>query len=140
MPGRVTIRRRSFGGTGSDSMKPILLLNDETENVRLALEEVTSGGMARHESEARAGCNCDRWGHPYAGCLDRKKNKRSPRSNFISIQTASLIDGISNRIHRCGDDDSLCLDHRSLPTERVIARRRDLGCDRQTATFSPPSE
>jgi hypothetical protein len=54
-------------------MKPILLLNDETEIVRLTLEEVTSGGMARYESEARAGCNCDRWGHPCAGCLDRKK-------------------------------------------------------------------
>ena len=54
-------------------MKPILLLNDETEIVRLMLEEVTSGGIAGHESEARAGCNCDRWGHPRAGYLDRKK-------------------------------------------------------------------
>jgi hypothetical protein len=73
MPSRVTIRRHSFGRTGSDSMKPILLLNDEPEIVRLMLEKVTSGGMAGHESEARAGCNCDRWGHPCAGCLDRKK-------------------------------------------------------------------
>jgi hypothetical protein len=54
-------------------MKPILLLNDEPEIVRPMLEEAASGGMAGHESEARAGCNCDRWGHPCASYLDRKK-------------------------------------------------------------------
>jgi hypothetical protein len=53
-------------------MKPILLLNDEPEIVRLMLEEVTSGGMAGHKSEARAGCNCDRWGHPWPGCDERE--------------------------------------------------------------------
>jgi hypothetical protein len=61
----------------SDSMKPTLLLNDEPEIVRLLLEEVTSHGMAVRENEARAGCNCDRWGHPCAGCLDRKKPKEA---------------------------------------------------------------
>ena len=35
-------------------MKPILLLNDEPETVRLMSGEVTSGGVAVRESEARA--------------------------------------------------------------------------------------
>jgi hypothetical protein len=56
-------------------MKPVLLLSDEPETVRLMLEEVTSGRVAVRESEARAGCNCDRWGHPCAGCLDPQKNQ-----------------------------------------------------------------
>ena len=58
-------------------MKPILLLNDEPETMRLMLEEVTFGGVAVRESEARAGCNCDRWGHPCAGCLERNEPKKA---------------------------------------------------------------
>ena len=69
-------------------MKPILLLSDEPETVRLMLKEVTSAGVAVRESEARAGCNCDRWGHPCAGCLDRKKPNESRRSDFTTSQTA----------------------------------------------------
>jgi hypothetical protein len=68
-------------------MKPTLLLNDEPETVRLMLKEVTSAGVAVRESEARAGYNCDRWGHPCAGCLDRKPSE-SRRSDFITSQTA----------------------------------------------------
>jgi hypothetical protein len=66
-----TSRRNTFENSRSDSMKPTLLLNDEPEIVRLILEEVTSDGMAVRENEARAGCNCDRWGHPCSGCVDR---------------------------------------------------------------------
>jgi hypothetical protein len=68
-------------------MKRTLLLNDEPETVRLMLKELTSGGMAVRENEARAGCNCDRWGHPCAGYLDRKKLNESRRSDFITKQT-----------------------------------------------------
>jgi hypothetical protein len=59
-------------------MKPTLLLNDEPETVKLMLKEIT--GAAVRKSKARAGCNCDRWGHP---CLDRKKTNED-RSNFIT--------------------------------------------------------
>ena len=52
-------------------MKTILLLNDEAQTARLILKEVASGELAFHESEARAGCNCDRWGHPCPGCVER---------------------------------------------------------------------
>ena len=53
-------------------MTPILLLSDEPETVRLMFTEVTSGGVAVRESEPRAGCNCDRWGHPCPGCDERE--------------------------------------------------------------------
>jgi hypothetical protein len=52
-------------------MKATLLLNDEPETVRLMLKEITSGGVVVRESEWLAGCNCDRWGHPCPGCLER---------------------------------------------------------------------
>jgi hypothetical protein len=70
-------------------MKPILLLNDEPDTVRLMLTEVTSDGVAVRESEAHAGCNCDRWGHPCAECLEPNKTKGSQRSDFITSQTAT---------------------------------------------------
>ena len=57
-------------------MKPTLFLSDEPETVKLMLEEVTSGGSALREREAHVECNCDRWGHPCAGCHNgRKQNK-----------------------------------------------------------------
>ena len=52
-------------------MKTTLLLTNEAETTRLMFGEVTSGGVAVRESEAHAGCNCDRWGHPCPGCVDR---------------------------------------------------------------------
>jgi hypothetical protein len=52
-------------------MKPTLLLNDEPVTVRLMLKEVTLGGVAVRESEPGTGCNCDRWGHPCPGCVER---------------------------------------------------------------------
>ena len=54
-------------------MKPTFLLSDEPETMRLMLQEVTSGDVAVPESEARAGCNCDRWDHPCPGCLEHNK-------------------------------------------------------------------
>jgi hypothetical protein len=51
-------------------MRPTLLLNDEPETTRLMLKEVTFGELAVGEREARAGCNCDRWGHPCAACVN----------------------------------------------------------------------
>jgi hypothetical protein len=65
-------------------MKPILLLSDEPETVRLMLEEVASGGVAVCESEARAGCNCDRWGHPRAGCLNPQKKQTKADARISS--------------------------------------------------------
>jgi hypothetical protein len=68
-------------------MKPTLFLSDEPETMRLMLEEVTSDGMAVRKSEARAGCNCDRWGHPCPGCV----NRNVPPEATISSQVKSEV-------------------------------------------------
>jgi hypothetical protein len=61
-------------------MKPILLLSDEPETVRLMLEQVTSGRVAVRESEARAIAIA---GAIHAqGVSIRKKTKRKPTLRF----------------------------------------------------------
>jgi hypothetical protein len=62
-------------------MKTTLLLSDEAETVRPMLTEVTSGGVTVAESEAGAGCNCDRWGHPVRG-VSSAINPRKPTLRF----------------------------------------------------------
>ena len=61
-------------------MKTSLLLNDEPETTRLLLKQVAFVESARLESEGRAGCNCDRWGHPCSGCAERtiRTEKETP--------------------------------------------------------------
>jgi hypothetical protein len=69
-------------------MKPTFLLSDEPETMRLMLQEVTSGDVAVPESEARAGCNCDRWGHPCPGCLEHNKPEEADAPISSAIKTA----------------------------------------------------
>ena len=69
-------------------MKPTLLLSDEPETVMLMLRNVTSGDVAVPESGARAGCNCDRWGHPCRGCLEHNKRERADAPISSAIKTA----------------------------------------------------
>jgi hypothetical protein len=52
-------------------MKTTLLLNDEPKTTRLLLKEVAFAESAARESACLAGCNCDRWGHPCSGCVER---------------------------------------------------------------------
>ena len=52
-------------------MKNTLLLTDEAETTRLMLNDVAFEELAVRETKAHAGCNCDRWGHPCPGCVDR---------------------------------------------------------------------
>ena len=50
-------------------MKTILLLHNEaTQPMRNALP----AKIPICETEAVAGCNCDRWGHPCPGCNERE--------------------------------------------------------------------
>jgi hypothetical protein len=70
MPSLATSERRSFGSTGSDSMKPTLLLSDEAETTKLTLKDVAFDELPERDAEAHAGCNCDRWGHPCPGCVN----------------------------------------------------------------------
>jgi hypothetical protein len=49
-------------------MKTTLFLDDETVQAKLLLLENPAPTEAPvHETEAVAGCNCDRWGHPCPG-------------------------------------------------------------------------
>lgn len=73
-------------------MTPTLLLNDEPETVRLMLTAVRSGGVAVRESEARAGCNCDRWGHPCPVCDERE----------AQMKAQVAISSPSKELSRCG--------------------------------------
>jgi hypothetical protein len=52
-------------------MKPTLLLSDEPETTRLMLNDVEFDELPVRDFEPHAGCNCDRWGHPCPGCLNR---------------------------------------------------------------------
>jgi hypothetical protein len=55
----------------SNAMKTILLLNDEIAPARPQLANLAPGPMTARESEGTPGCNCDRWGHPCPGCVER---------------------------------------------------------------------
>ena len=68
-------------------MKSTLLLTDEAETNRLMLKDVAFDELPVRDTEAHAGCNCDRWGHPCLGSLERKKTNQRRRSNFITSQT-----------------------------------------------------
>ena len=53
-------------------MKAALLLNDESNTARLMLQGIAFDPVKVLETEAVAGCNCDRWGHPCPGCGERE--------------------------------------------------------------------
>ena len=71
MPSRGSSERRSLGSGGSDSMKPTLLLSDEAKKTRLMLKDGAFAELPVRDTEAHLGCNCDRWGHPCPGCVNR---------------------------------------------------------------------
>jgi hypothetical protein len=51
-------------------MKTTRLLNDETRPAKLMLRNIATTKVIVREAEAVAGCNCDRWDHPCAGCVE----------------------------------------------------------------------
>jgi hypothetical protein len=53
-------------------MKTSLLLHDETNRAMQLLQDAVSTKVPFGEIKAVAGCNCDRWGHPWPGCDERK--------------------------------------------------------------------
>jgi hypothetical protein len=53
-------------------MKMTPLLSDKPETASLMLKGVASGELQVRQSQERAGCNCDRWGHPCSGCVEHK--------------------------------------------------------------------
>jgi hypothetical protein len=53
-------------------MKTILLLHDEATQPTQLLRSALPAKFPVRETEAVAGCNCDRWGHPCPGCNERE--------------------------------------------------------------------
>ncbi len=68
-------------------MKSTQLLTDEAKTNRLMLNDVAFDELPLRNTGARAGCNCDRWGHPCPGCIDRYIIPKSEDSDFITSQT-----------------------------------------------------
>ena len=68
-------------------MKATLLLTDEAETTRQMLKDVAFDELAVRDTEAQAGCNCDRWGHPCPGCVNYDDHTQSGDSGFITSQT-----------------------------------------------------
>jgi hypothetical protein len=70
-------------------MKATLLLSDEAEKARLMLKDVAFDALRVRDTEAHAGCNCDRWGHPCPRRLERNIPSGTGDSDLITSQTAS---------------------------------------------------
>ena len=60
-------------------MKTILFLSDEAVQTNLLLENPAPTEAPVHETEAVAGCNCDRWGHPWSDCGHSKVELKGER-------------------------------------------------------------
>lgn len=52
-------------------MKTILLLHDEARRPTHLLQNAVPARVPIREIETVASCNCDRWGHPWPGCVER---------------------------------------------------------------------
>jgi hypothetical protein len=52
-------------------MKTTLWLTNEAETTRLMLNDLAFNELPVRDTEAHAGCNFDRWGHPCPRCVDR---------------------------------------------------------------------
>jgi hypothetical protein len=63
-------------------MNTTLLLTDEVETGRLMLKHVAFDGLAVRDTEAHAGCNCDRWGHPRLGVRRPRHHNPKRRLRF----------------------------------------------------------
>jgi hypothetical protein len=67
-------------------MKTILLLYDEAGRPTHLLQNAVPARVPIREIETIASCNCDRWGHPCPGCIERVVVQ--PKPDFpISIPT-----------------------------------------------------
>jgi len=58
-------------------MKTTFLLKDEPIRPRQLLQERVPTKLPLRKSEAVAGCNCDRWGHPCPGCSERNTQPKA---------------------------------------------------------------
>ena len=70
-------------------MKTILLLHDENRLPKPRFQNVASSKVAQRASAGTSGCNCDRWGHPYA---DRVEHNVQVQPNLSTPGSARFCD------------------------------------------------
>jgi hypothetical protein len=77
-------------------MKTTLLLDDESGPAKLLLRDVAPAKRPLRETEAVAGCNCDRWGHPCPNCIEHNVQ---PNAEFPSSTRAKQTRSF-NAVHQ----------------------------------------
>jgi hypothetical protein len=86
IPSRAVAAAITFKHTRSDSMKNTLSLTDEAEITRLMLKDIACDELPVRNTEAHAGCNCDRWGHPCPGCVNRDIEPKAKTSVLSPVK------------------------------------------------------
>ncbi len=77
-------------------MKTTLLLDDESGPAKLMLRDVAPAKRPLRETEAVAGCNSDRWGHPCPSCVEHNVQ---PNAEF-PISTRGKQTRSFNAVHQ----------------------------------------
>ena len=62
-------------------MKTIPLLHDESGSRKSKVQNVPGTRVTQRPSEATAGCNCDRWGHPLPNRAFKEPSGSTAHSN-----------------------------------------------------------
>jgi hypothetical protein len=60
-------------------VKRILLLEEGNTDAKLMLQHPAHTSRFVRKTEAVAGCNCDRWGHPCPGCINGNAETKAAR-------------------------------------------------------------
>jgi hypothetical protein len=75
-------------------MKTTLLLDDESGPAKLMLRDVAPAKRPLRETEAVAGCNCDRWGHPSPSCIEHNVQTERGVSDFNTCQQTRSFNAV----------------------------------------------
>ena len=79
-------------------MKTILLLHDEARRPTHLLQNAVPARVPIREIETVASCNCDRWGHPRPGCVERCCSTETGPSDFNTARRNEVTHGIPDCI------------------------------------------
>ena len=73
-------------------MKTILLLKNESGSSKPRLRNVPGSKVTQRPSEGTPGCNCDRWGHPFA---DRalESQMATLQTQIVTLRSTSAAQG-----------------------------------------------
>jgi hypothetical protein len=80
-------------------MKTILVLYHESGSPKLRMQNIADSKVTQRSSEGTAGCNCDRWGHPFPNRAFREPSgsiadsNRNPAVGMGVTQTTNSVVG-----------------------------------------------